>query len=253
VNVMGFQMWEPFRQNLMAEHRFYVEQARKRLLSQFENMEAEADKAAEGHLEKMSAYFNPDIHGHDDFFDAANDKGNEFYSLLSDMRDNTRLSMIAGMFHQWDKNLKDWIVREIQHWHQGKNVVQELWKADFPKIMEFLVTFGFNVKALPCYEQLYAMRLVVNVFKHGNGKSLDELKASFPEFIADPFGGEGDQQLFLHYLEHTDMKVSDAQLEQFSEAILDFWKAVPERIYLCEEIDAPKWFEKAYLKDRVET
>jgi len=245
-------MWEPFRQDLMAEHRFYVEQARKRLLSQFENMESEADKAAEEHLEKMSIHFDHDKHDPSDFYEAAHEKGIEFYQLLSDMNETTRLSVIAGMFHQWDKNLRDWIVREIHHWHQGKNVAQEIWKADFPKIMEFLVAFGFNVKALSCYEWLDAMRLVVNVFKHGNGKSLDELKALFPEFIVDPFGGEGDHQFFLHYFEHTDMKVSDAQLDQFSEVILDFWMAVPKEIYLSEEIDVPKWLEKAFLKDGAE-
>ena len=40
-----FQMWGPFRQSLIDGHLFYVEQARKRLLTQFENIEAEADKA----------------------------------------------------------------------------------------------------------------------------------------------------------------------------------------------------------------
>jgi hypothetical protein len=249
---MGFQMWEPFRQNLMAEHRFYVEQARKRLLSQFENIGAEADKAAEEHLEKMSMHFNPDVHDPSDFYESANDKGIEFYQLLSDMNETTRLSVIAGMFHQWDKKLRDWITREMHHWHHGENATQEIWKVDFPKIMDFLVAFGFNVKALPCYERLDAMRLVVNIFKHGNGRSLDELKESFPEFIADPLDGEGDHRLFPHYLDHTDMKVLDAQLDQFSEAILDFWKAVPKEIFLSEEIDVPKWFEKAFLKDGAE-
>ena len=252
MSVLGFQMWEPFRQNLIAEHRFYVEQARKRLLSQFENMEAEADKAAEEHLEKMSIHFNPDKHDPSDFYEAAHEKGIEFYQLLSDMNETTRLSVIAGIFHQWDKKLRDWIVREMRHWHQGEHAIQSIWKADVTAILDFLVAFGFNVKALSCYERLDAMRLVVNVFKHGNGRSLDELKESFSEFIADPFGDEGDHQFFLHYLEHADMKVSDVQLDQFSEAILDFWKAVPKEIYLSGEIDAPKWFEKAFLKDGAE-
>lgn len=250
MSVMGFQMWEPHRQDLMAEHRFYVEQARKRLLSQFENLEAEADKAAEEHLEKMSIHFNPDKHDPSDFYEAAHDKGIEFYQLLSDMHENTRLSVVAGMFHQWDKKLRDWIVREMHHWHHGENAAGSIWKVDVSALMDFLVAFGFNVKALPCYERLDAMRLVVNVFKHGNGRSLDELKESFPEFISDPFGGDSDHQFFLHYLEHTDMKVSDAHLGQFSEAILDFWLAVPNEIYLTDELVVPNWFEKAFLKDR---
>jgi hypothetical protein len=46
------------------------------------------------------------------------------------------------------------------------------------------------------------------------------------------------------------MKVSDTHLDQFSEAILDFWKTFPKEIYLHEEFDPPRWFEKAVLKDR---
>jgi hypothetical protein len=45
------------------------------------------------------------------------------------------------------------------------------------------------------------------------------------------------------------MKVTDAHLDQFSEAILDFWKDVPKEIFLPEELNAPKWFEKEFLKD----
>ena len=245
-------MWEPYRQDLMAEHRFYVEQARKRLLSQFENIEAEADKAEEEHLEKMSIHFNPDKHDPSDFYEAAHDKGIEFYQLLSDMHENTRLSVIAGMFHQWDKKLRDWIVREMHHWHHGENATGAIWKADVPAIMDFLVAFGFNVKVLPFYDRLDAMRLVVNVFKHGNGRSLDELKESFPEFIPDPLGGGEEQRFLYSFLDHSDLKVTDAHLDQFSESILEFWMAVPKEIFLVEEVDVPKWFEKAFLKDRTE-
>lgn len=244
-------MWEPFRQNLMAEHCFYVEQAQKRLLSQFDNMEAEADKAAEEHLDKMSAHFNPDIHDPSDFYEAAYDKGIEFYQLLSELLENTRLSVIAGMFHQWDKNLRDWIVSEIRHWHHGENVTKSIWRADFTAIIDLLVAVGFDIRKSPFYEQLNAMRLVVNVYKHGDGPSLDELKELFPKFMSDLLGSGSEHHFQTSCVNHTAMKVSDMQLKEFSDAILDFWKAVPKDIYLGEELDAPKWFEKAFHKDFV--
>jgi hypothetical protein len=99
-------MWGPYRQSLIKRHQFYVKQARKRVLSQFENMEEEADKAAEEWLEQSSGRFDPDWHDPGDFYEAANDVGIEFYQLLSDMRNQTRLSVVAGMFHEWDKNLR---------------------------------------------------------------------------------------------------------------------------------------------------
>src|SRR5437868_2508040 len=98
-----FQMWEPFRQSLIKGHLFYVEQARKRLLSRFDDIEADADRAAEEWLEQSGQHFDADRHDPCDFYEAANDVGIEFYGLLSDMREQTRLSVVAGMFHEWDK------------------------------------------------------------------------------------------------------------------------------------------------------
>ena len=242
-------MCEPFRQKLMAEHRFYVEQARKRLLSQFDNIEGEADKAAEEYLDGMSRQFNPDIHDPSDFYEAANDEGIEFYQLLSNMHENTRLSVIAGMFQQWDKKLRDWIVREMHHWHHGENATKSIWRADFPAIVDFLVAIGFDVKSLLCYERLNEMRLVVNVFKHGNGSSFDELRASHPGFICDPLGWHGVQVVPFFLPDHTYVRATDTHFDQFSEAVLDFWKAIPEEIYLGKELDIPQCFEKAFLKD----
>ena len=251
MNIVAFQIWEPVRQAWMAEHRFYVEQARKRLLSQFDNMEEESDKAAEEHLEQISQFFNPDAHDETDFYESANDKGIEFYQLLSDMQERTRLSVVAGMYYEWDKKLREWIVRDLRHWCRGENVVKSIWKVDISSIFDFLRVFEFDAKTLPGYERMDAMRLVVNVFKHGDGASLDELKEKYPEFVPDPLGVGGEY--YSHHLDHTNMVVTDEHLEQFSAAILDFWQSVPNEMWIKQdEIEVPKWFEKAFLKDRAE-
>jgi hypothetical protein len=249
MSVMGFQMWEPYRQSLMAEHRFYIEQAQERLLSQFGNIEAEADKAAQAHLEHTAQYFDPDKHDPADCYETANDAGIEFYQLLSDMHDATRLSVVAGMFHQWDKKLRDWLLMEIKHWHQGSKATQAIWKMNFPDCIDLLAALGFDVKSHAFYEHLDAMRLVVNVFKHGNGASLNELREKFPEFIPDPLQGIFKDWTPTDLTDHTDLKVTDRHIGQFSDAILEFWTLVPGQMSLADEVCFPAWFEKAILKD----
>jgi hypothetical protein len=46
------------------------------------------------------------------------------------MRDQTRLSIIAGMFHEWDKKLRSWLVKEIRHWHDGEEALKKTWSAN---------------------------------------------------------------------------------------------------------------------------
>ena len=247
-----FQMWGPFRQSLIAGHLFYVEQARKRLLSQFEDIEAEADKAAEDWLRRSSGRFDPDRHDPGDFYEAANDAGIEFYTLLSEMRDQTRLSVVAGMFHEWDKQLRDWLVREIQHWHRGDAAGLKVWSADFVQIAELLESIGWQIRSADHFKMLDACRLVVNVYKHGKGKSLEDLKQKYPEYLDDPFGGSSAAFPGAEHRDHTHLRVSDDQFEAFSDAIVAFWQAVPENIFESKINDVPDWFGKAILKDRTD-
>lgn len=54
-----FQLIDAERED--AEHRFYVDQAKKRLLSQFDNISAEAGQAEQEYWEEGGRSFNPDF------------------------------------------------------------------------------------------------------------------------------------------------------------------------------------------------
>jgi hypothetical protein len=244
-----FQMWEPFRKSLIAEHLFYVEQARKRLLSQFDDMEAEADKAAKDWLDQNQSRFDPDRDDPDSFYEAAYENGIEFYQLLSDMRDEVRLSVVAGMFHAWDKQLRDWLVKEMRHWHHGKIAQSRVWSADFGKIVELLESFGWKIGNEAYFSKIDACRLVVNVYKHGDGKSLEDLKANYPEYIAN-LVGDTKYNFLWRTLDHTHLKVNDEQITSFSDAIIAFWRGVPEEIRTSELISMPDWLKKAIASDK---
>lgn len=244
-----FQMWQPFREMLIAQHKFYVDQAHKRLLSQFEDMEAEADKAAEDWLERNSARFDPDRDDPASFYERAQDESINFYTLLSDMRDQTRLSTVAGMYHEWDKQLRDWIVREMNHWYQGESAPSSIWSADFDGMTELLTCFGWSLKNTEFYPLLDACRLVVNVYKHGEGKSLSLLKDRYPEYLKNPFEAVSGGWSEVSHRDHTSLVVSEEQILGFSDAIVAFWQFVPENTFNTQIGDAPKWLEKAMKKD----
>lgn len=248
-----FQMLEPLRQSLIQGHLFYVEQARKRLLSQFDDIDSDASRAAEEWLEKSGKYFDPDRHDPGAFYEKAHDIGIEFYGLLSDMREQTRLGVVAGMFQEWDKQLRDWLVREIQHWHRGATTTQKVWSADFGQITDLLGSLGWNVRRAEYFCALDACRLVVNVYKHGKGKSLDELRTRFPEYFDDPLKSFGAALSNTGHLDHTHLKVSDAQVQAFADGIQAFWRDVPDKVVESQITDVPDWFGKAIEKDRVES
>lgn len=245
-----FQMSSWHRKSLIDGHHFYVDQARKRLLSQFDNIEAEADKASDDWLERSSDRFDPDRHDPADFFEAANEVGIGFYGLLSGMREQTFLNIVAGMFQEWDKQLRSWLVNELKRWHRGENFPRKIWSADFYQISGFLEAIGWKIHEADFFPKLDACRLLVNVYKDGDGSSLDDLKDKYPEHLHDPFNGMGFDVPGRDFRDHTNLKVSLDQFQAFSEAIAAFWTEIPENIWQSKIGGVPDWVEKAILKDR---
>lgn len=54
------QIWNLYIEFLIQQHRFYVNEASTRLMSQFDNINADADQAAEAWLERRRERFHPD-------------------------------------------------------------------------------------------------------------------------------------------------------------------------------------------------
>jgi hypothetical protein len=243
-----FHMMNSFRDSLIEEHLFYIEQARKRLLSRFSDMGNEAPEAGEEWLARAGRSFDPERHDPASFEEQAHEQAIKFYGLLSDMREQTRVSVVAGMFHQWDKELRDWLAREIGHWHAGENAVSAIWQAKFDQVTDLLESIGWKVRNKVYYPHLEACHLVVNVYKHGQGVSLKRLRNDYPAFVRDFHSGLNLERAYL-WTSHKDLRVQDDQIEAISGAIVEFWKDAPERVFDHEIGTSPDWLEKAMLRD----
>lgn len=242
----AFQLVNSERELRIAEHRFYVDQAKARLLSQFANIEAEAEQAEQDHWDRSGESFDPEWHDPADLAEAARDHGVEFYQLLSDMHDRTRLSVVAGMYHHWDKSFRRFLVREFRRPRLiiGDHTRRVLWKLDSADLEQLLLALGLDIRGFASYPRIDAMRLVVNVFKHGEGQSLDDLRHRHPEFLRErsyDWGAYDD----------SDMQVSDEHMEAFASAIEMFWRELPSSLTFDKgtELDVPKKFENAWNKD----
>ena len=244
-----FRMDKLFRQFLIKRNLFYVEEAQRRLLSQFDNIGNDADRAANEWQGQNGQHFNPDPRDPATFYEDANEVGDEFYMLLSGMREQIRLSVVAGIFHERDKQLRDWLTREIRQWHSGDNATLKVWSAKFCEIVDLLESFGWNVHSADYFRTLDACRLVVNAYKHGEGSALDELRNTFPEYFDHPLRGIGGVFSDTKHCKHEHLRVTDPQLQAFSDAIVAFWRDAPEIILDSQTTNIPKWLHKAIIKD----
>lgn len=220
------QMWEPAREMFIADHEFYVAQAKLRLLAQFSErwMEAEAQSHAEEWLERQSGENDPDS-----AYERAIEIKSDFYQSLVDLREATRLSVVAGMFHKWEKQLRDWLDCELGHLGLGERLSKAVRKASLDDLLDLFAACGWSVRDRPYWHDLDLCRLVTNVYKHGQGPSFDRLCERAPHMCANDDKGQG---YVVSFLDFATVTVTDEDLARFASAIADFWRDFPENIYV---------------------
>lgn len=251
--VGSFYFWEGLRKLRLEEHRFYVEQARIRLLSSFKNLDADADKYAKNYLERRGQYFNPEIHDPDAILEASYDAGIEHYIALSDLRKQTYLSVLAGMFHQFDKALRNWLSKEMDFLSDaGEHTKLAIWKIDFPKLLEAMENLGFEIQDKGFYKSLNTCHLIVNVFKHGFGPSFENLKAQRPNLFFRHLYEKLPENMRDFLLSYEMLEINEAEIEEFSNAIIEFWNFLPEHVYFDQIDEIPAWLKKALENDQMQ-
>lgn len=244
-------MWGPYRESLIEELDFFNSQADRRLLSQFENIDNEAEKHTEEVLETMGQHFDPDRHDPSDFYDAANDASIHHYELLNGMRKQTILSVAASLYHQFEVKFRDFLVTEFRKSFPGDKLRQKLWRQDISKIIDLVEGCGWTIRTQEFFPQIDACRLVVNVYKHGDGPSLTELKEKYPQYLRSVWSDDHLKDM-LRFADHTYLTVEREDVAKFYEAVRQFWASIPEYTMFSNATEIPDWVSNAIEADAAE-
>lgn len=174
-------MYSAIRRHIVERHDFYVEQVKKRLFAQFQDIEAEAETYGNEIYDAMGRYASK----YDDpamYAEAAHDATVDHLIMLSDLHNQVVLGALAGIYHQWDKDLREFIARELRHTTTDETI-KSIWKANAGEVFDLLKDFGWDCRNTAFFPALDASRLIVNVYKHGNGKTLGDLSKKYPNYL----------------------------------------------------------------------
>ncbi len=218
-------MWSETRAHILKRHDFYVSQVKARVLSNFVDIEGEATRFAEMEYERLCS-----IRGEDDDQGEALDRAESLCEQLHDLRKQMILGALAGCFHQWDKALREFLERELACTVEKKIARQYAWDCD---AFDLLKKFGWDCRADVFFPQIDACRLIVNVYKHGKGSSLERLAASYPVYVNAPKPRLGLRvSVVPKFLDHEWMEITEVQFDEMAHALRQFWECFPERLYM---------------------
>jgi hypothetical protein len=226
-------MWHGIRERILSRHDFYLAQVKTRVLSQFQDIEGEAESFATAEYERGGAMPYDESIDMADVAEWATDRGHERYALLHDLKKQLILGALAGIYHQWDKDLREFIERELSHNYEMDYVRKIAWDPNIENVFDVLSQFGWNIKDRIWFANIDASRLIVNVYKHGKGRSLEQLAKLYPGYlnnVLDEFGG-----IFAtanRSLDHDWLELSEPQFDSLAGALRMFWVEFPERLFL---------------------
>lgn len=227
------------RTYILGKHNFYVSEARKRIFAQFSesNFEVEARQKEQDYYDEAGRRFNPDYDDEGSIVELAHDEGISHWLALDEMKNTVSLALTAGMFHQFDKELRRKCIMEFSHWLDPKIIAPMIWHTTLPRLIEMLESIGMDIIKKAYYKKIDICRQVVNVYKHGDGYAHKTLSTVHPEY----YGNSSILKGSLFGLNYEQLEVTEAQFIEFANAIAAFWNDIP--IY-CMKFDMgiePKW------------
>lgn len=219
------------RDMFVEKHRFYAEQVRERLLSQFNDLEGDADRYLAKKMDELSSLPSAGYEDDSHIPEMAYDASISHYSQLADLKKQVLLGSLAGMYHQWDKDLREHLDRELSHYTDKAWIAKHVWRPEAIKMLDILTEFGWEVKNQPFFDLIQACHIVVNVYKHGKGTSLQLLHTQYPKYLPDPLALNGYSWGGEDFIDYQWLHVTNEDFEEFAQAMDDFWITMPERLF----------------------
>jgi hypothetical protein len=214
---------------IFEEHDFYVAQINERVIAQFQDLNGDADRYAKAEYRRLSERPGRGDGDMAAVAEHAHDNAVEYYRMLADLKQSVILGALSGLYHQWEKQLRDFIEMELVHDMSRTEATKIAWSRDIANVFHFLGGIGWDVRAEAFFPLIDACRLVVNVYKHGQGNSLTELNSKYPEYLPDQLAKlveiDGSSNPY-----HDWLSVSEDGFAKMAGGLRAFWEQFPERL-----------------------
>ena len=216
----------------LAQHRALAKGIQNKLMPAFSDIESEADAFAEWEYKWLSSLPGADgDFNMGEIAEMAIDRSVERYQDLAFVEGQLRALAIAGLYHLWERTLKEFLVRTLGWEGHSKTQIDKIHRSNFHELIDTLEKFGFLVKEECFFDDLNIVRVVANTCKHGEGQAFEELANKAPELL------RGRYRLESRLLSppHPENFWIDAQrFANLERAIEQFWHAMPERLLVPE-------------------
>ena len=237
---VAFMMDQTTRAMHVERNEFYARKANELVLERFTDVtiSSEANRAYDESLTNSMRKSGPDDDDYASKQESASEQQEWHRQLMFEMRDNVSASIVAGLFQEWEKSLRKWLVTEMAGWPVSEKAKKTVWMIPVCDILKLLDIEGWVLRDADYFPVINACRLVANVQKHGDGDSLTKLKTKHPEYLTNPATKHYEKDEIVRRMEENSIRfmgeeqlfISQEHIREFTSAITEFWQDVPDRI-----------------------
>lgn len=188
-------------------------------------------KEAEENISKASINFNPEYHDVSDLADFWNDQLIDYSEILEQAVSGHLYQYITMLCQTWENQLISFCVREIKNTHEFN---------EYPQYGDIITMLKKQIgeDRIKGLDKITELRLLVNVIKHGEGQAADRLRKKRPDYFTFESFNKHDKyndRLVIFdsvFLDGQALNVSESDLYEYHKSVNEFWKSLPERVYL---------------------
>ena len=203
-----------------------------KILPQFKNIETEAEQVANDYWQRVMSLPYDESSNLDpsDFAEQAQNHGVDHYMMMNLGLYTATIAWHATLFEFFHQQVRLFLFNELQH---SFKIELKTFCSKFIEIKEVFELHNFDVTTLNSWNKIYELQILCNTIKHGDGDSLERLRAIAP----NRFRTQDQIDLFELYrttlLEIT-LDVNEKTLEEYKNGLIAFWEDLPERCYSDE-------------------
>jgi len=231
MNKSQLYLWDGIRNKKVDEIKLYQRTFVDKIYCVFDSLEDEAEHISKTYLEEQTKFFNPE--GNFDLesiIDEARGLGFDYYESYSLMRYNTLAMWTTMLYQMWEQQVRLFLYEEERHYFELE--FREFCSNGINGIKNEFKFHNFDIEKLKSWSKINELRLIANVFKHGDGGSAIALQKLRPEIFNDADFNKYDMlTLYNTTLLEKVVNIDDEDYVVYCKALIDFWIELPERMY----------------------
>lgn len=225
-------LWEGIRNKKISEIELYENTFIKKICCIFDNLEKEAEQISNDYYEKAMNGFSPEDSNFDPTSIAEDSLGLgiDYYQNYSLMKYNTLAMWTTMLYQMWEQQVRLFLYEEERHYFDIE--FKKFCSSGINEIKTEFKKFNTDIERLESWHKIDELRLLANVFKHGDGQSAKILKEIRPDIFKDYEISNHDLlSLYNTTLLEKVVNVNESDFCDYCHALISFWRDLPEYMY----------------------